>query len=60
MRFVLAIDLGNDAMVNGKDVREAILNSRAMAGYDEAYKAGEAGAIRDRNGNRVGSWHVEE
>lgn len=65
MKFILAIDLGNDAMCTARDVAAAL---RQVAGnLSNAPRAdmtdnthGISGRIYDDNGNRVGGWHVEE
>jgi hypothetical protein len=60
-RFVLDIELGNDAMQTPDDVREALQRICHVDGTlanltnftDE-----DEGNIRDANGNRVGKWYV--
>lgn len=59
MKFVLEIELGNDAMQNGTDVIKAIresLKGEESLPLDE----GTAGRLWDENGNLVGSWKVIE
>jgi hypothetical protein len=58
-RLIIEIELGNDAMVNAKQVERCLTHSRMLAG-DEDYTAGEKGNLRDENGNTVGSWRVVE
>ena len=59
MRFLLSIELGNDAMRTRKDIVRA-LRSVATSMVGGVPEDGDSGAIRDENGNRVGGWHVEE
>jgi hypothetical protein len=61
MRFVLTIDLGNDAMRTGDDVADALTD---IAQYMTDEYADEAPLvmstrIKDRNGNTVGAAEVE-
>lgn len=66
MRFVLSIDLGNDAMRTADDVaatlEQVALNvTRAYADEPPPFPLSPripAYAIIDTNGNRVGSWSV--
>ena len=53
--FTLTIKLGNEAMLDGADIADAL----DTAGYQ--VEQGETTAlIFDRNGNRVGSWRLGE
>lgn len=61
MKFDLNITLGNDAMLNERDLADAI---RRVAQSVEQFEivAGSTiigAVVRDENGNKVGSWHVE-
>lgn len=63
MRFVLTIELGNDAMQDAGDIASVLRKTAKLicppgGAFDEP-KAGDAGPIHDENGNRVGGWHVE-
>lgn len=54
MKFQLEIELGNDAMQTTEDVAEALEQvakelSLIVSGW---------GSIRDRNGNKVGTWKL--
>jgi hypothetical protein len=61
MRFVLTIQLGNDAAQTYRDVARML--SELAERHDDVgeadYQIGDAAPIRDTNGNRVGSWHVD-
>lgn len=70
MKFVLSIELGNDAMnfgyevaealeAAGKDLREAHESNR---GHDVKHwdKFDQSHIIRDCNGNTVGKWEAIE
>lgn len=62
MRFVLTLELGNDAMQTASDIARALRETASklvQGGYDNVANVGDAGPIRDDNGNRVGGWHVE-
>lgn len=58
-RFVLKIELGNDAMQNAMDVANALRNAaiKIETNYDEMADA--RGPVKDVNGNTVGSWEVQ-
>jgi hypothetical protein len=66
MRFVLKVQLGNAAMTNGDDVAdmlEAVATQvRSLSPLIEAVQEGDevTRTIRDANGNRIGSWVVDE
>jgi hypothetical protein len=65
MRFVLTLELGNDAMQTQGDIARALRAvvwgmSVERLGTGRTPEIGDSGPIRDVNGNRVGSWHVEE
>jgi hypothetical protein len=60
-RLIIEIELGNDAMLNNKDVERCLLHSRMLAQTGtEEYETGEGGKLFDINGNSVGSWRVTE
>lgn len=62
MRFILSIELGNDAMQSQDDIARAIRDlSKTLRTYatERVPTVGDSGPIRDDNGNRVGGWHVE-
>lgn len=59
MEFVLTINIGNAAMLDGNDLNEALGKVQyQLAGLELA--TGQGGRIADRNGNTVGSWEVVE
>ena len=53
-KFVLVINLGNEAMQTATDVMEAL---RTVAAQVEQ---AEGNSIKDDNGNKVGSWCFED
>lgn len=55
-RFILTIELGNDAMQTYQDVHDAL---RKVADFVSA-DPGDTGNVRDANGNTVGKWSVTE
>jgi hypothetical protein len=64
--FVLAIELGNDAMVSARDVAYALARvARILETDGTGYGPGaeltddDSGQVRDVNGNSVGSWQVQ-
>lgn len=61
MRFVLTIELGNDAMQTSHDIGRALQNvAKRLLAYPVCDpQPDNADRIRDDNGNRVGGWHVE-
>jgi hypothetical protein len=68
MKFVLSINLGNDAMQTSGDVAEALwrvyrnLNSLTAARVgsgDAKLRDTDEGKIVDVNGNTVGAWEVK-
>ncbi len=60
MRFVLEIDLGNEAMESAADVRRALAHVAGTLHSPEAWTEYDTAThpIRDDNGNRVGQWMV--
>lgn len=61
-KFVLEIELGNEAMQNGKDVHSVLLVAAAQVREYSAEHLQEGQAFRrliDRNGNTVGQWEVK-
>lgn len=62
-RFVLTIQLGNDAMRTWADVARALREvARTVDEPDSeaSIVVYEQEAIHDVNGNRVGGWHTDE
>lgn len=61
-KFVVEIELGNDAMKTGNDVADAITRIastiRHLEGPDLDPGA-RRGSIMDPNGNKVGVWRVD-
>lgn len=59
MKFILEIELGNDAMQTGEDVIRSLFDS--MKGEAEMkLDIGVAGRLWDVNGNIVGKWEVKQ
>jgi hypothetical protein len=56
-KFTLIIELGNDAMQDGRNVADAL---RKLAGRieDNDFRRVDGGGIMDLNGNSVGKWEV--
>lgn len=54
-KFILQIELGNEAMQNKEDIVEALRKYAANIEYDLNERDG---FIRDRNGNRVRHWKI--
>lgn len=64
MKFILSIDLGNDAMQTASNVAAALRDvASRLASVSRARMTDDtheiSGMIHDVNGNRVGGWHVE-
>lgn len=63
MKFILEINLGNDAMREAQDVGHALERVAerlfGRAGREEL-GIGDDGPIRDLNGNAVGRWEIIE
>jgi hypothetical protein len=61
MKFQLTITLGNDAMLNERDLAKAIRRvAESVANF--SITPGSTiigGTTRDENGNKVGTWFVE-
>lgn len=62
MKFVLTIELGNDAMQTKDDIAAVLTETaaripRAIVGR---IGVGDSAFIRDINGNRVGNWEVQK
>ena len=64
MRFILSIELGNDAMQTARDIAAALRQVAGNLGNapradmtDDTHVI--SGRVYDDNGNRVGGWHVE-
>jgi hypothetical protein len=64
LEFRLTIRLGNDAMLTGDDIADALhtIADRVPehTGTDERAERIHAVSIRDLNGNRVGQWAIRE
>ncbi len=63
MKFILEIELGNEAMKTGMDIATAL--ERVASRFHNNYPFAEdlPGLVRgimDANGNTVGSWKIEE
>lgn len=58
MQFTLTIELGNDAMQDGRDVMKALAQVAAKIAHN-TMKLVDSGKIRDINGNTVGQWEVK-
>jgi len=67
-RFVLKINLGNDAMQTSGDVAEALwcvyrnlngLTAARVCSGDVKLRVTDEGQIMDVNGNTVGNWEVK-
>ncbi len=54
MKFILEIELGNDAMRNRADVARKL--KEVAADLVKVYSDRESARIRDLNGNTVGKW----
>ena len=56
-KIKLEIELGNDAMLTGRDVARALRElAKRLADSDLEEETG--GCIKDLNGNTVGKWEV--
>ncbi len=58
MKFTLEIELGNDAMQTGDDIRQILRNVAHIMRISDLPNVGDEGAFRDVNGNTVGKWEV--
>ena len=60
MRFTLDIQMGNDAMQTYADIAAAV--QRIFSDFARQHKNVEdnAGRIYDANGNKVGTWSIDE
>jgi hypothetical protein len=58
MKFVLTINLGNEAMIDSQDVAQALLDVAKILSRDSG-DAMEHGVVRDANGNTVGEWSTK-
>jgi len=56
MKFLLELELGNDAMSCGWDVANALKNVASDVNFDKELTG--CATIRDLNGNTVGKWEV--
>jgi hypothetical protein len=59
MKFLLEIDLGNDAMQTVGDVLNAVRDSLKNE-EPLPLEVGIGGHLWDKNGNKVGKWEVDE
>ena len=62
MKFVVEIELGNDAMRTGRHLGEALADLAGHIRHDIGAREPsfrDEGSIRDENGNKVGSWRFE-
>lgn len=60
MKFMMEVELGNDAMTTINDVAATLrITSKKLRDYEKPL-AGETGRIMDRNGNSVGRWCFTE
>lgn len=63
MELKLTIRTGNDAMQSGEDLAEALERAAKHVRYLGSEPLPEpvsAQRVLDRNGQTVGSWHIEE
>ena len=61
MTFKLTIRFGNDAMLDGADLAQALrLIANTLEPRTEEGLPGCDSKVRDRNGNTVGSWKITE
>jgi hypothetical protein len=61
MKFTLEIEMGNEAMQSYADIAYSV--QRIFADFrlrQGDVEDGETGRIYDANGNRVGTWNIEE
>lgn len=57
-KFILEIDLGNEAMLTPIQIRNALAKTVQQFPYDEPTASTVHGKIRDINGNVVGKYEV--
>lgn len=57
MRFVLSIEMGNEAMRTPEDVSDALVKLGARLARRES---DGQGLISDENGNTVGQWFIAD
>jgi hypothetical protein len=60
MHLYIHIQLGNAGMLTDADVIRAITHSRLVGSEPTTFEVGESGKLYDKNGNRIGSWHVQD
>ena len=60
MKLVIELNFGNDAMQRYSQARSVIKDGLGMAEHRAKPAVGDGGTFCDVNGNRVGSWRVEE
>ena len=58
MEFKVRIRLGNEAMQTAEDLADAL--RRLAEKVERADVSGDHGVIMDTNGNRVGTWDIED
>jgi hypothetical protein len=57
MKFVLKIELGNEAMKSRTDIAEALETvASTLSAYPRKSMSGDEGKVRDQNGNTCGSY----
>ena len=60
MKFVVEIELGNDAMQTGRDVADVLAKiATSMEANEGVLRDSDASRIMDANGNTVGFTRVE-
>jgi hypothetical protein len=59
MKFLLEIELENEAMLTYADISSAVRRIFADFANRPEDAVDDAGRIYDANGNRVGSWVIE-
>jgi len=57
-KYKLEIELGNEAMLSGADVADALRAVADRIDVDQPMIEQHNYGISDRNGNRVGTWSV--
>lgn len=60
MKFTLTIELGNAAMQTPADVAAALVGVAYKQLAGTLWTDADSGPIRDKNGNTVGRWEVEQ
>ena len=60
-KFILEIDLGNDAMQSGFDIAKLLqgpVADRVVSYTPDGLKVGLSSGVLDRNGTKVGRWRA--